>query len=105
MVVVNMAQRSKDMVLAKGAASYDLKTYPGLEHSVSMEEIADVKEFLQTQLPPDSTCQVQLKDPAEMSTKELKDAIRNAGLGSKAVGLMEKSEFVELVQRHRDGKL
>jgi hypothetical protein len=37
--------------------------------------------------------------------KELSAAIRNAGIGSKAVGFMEKSEFVKLVQDHRNGKL
>lgn len=105
MVVVNMAKKSKDMVLAKGAASYHLKTYPGLVHSVSIEEIADVKGFLQKNLPPDATCQVTLKDPSDMSVKELKAAIQGAGLGRKAVGLMEKSEFVKLVQNHRAGKL
>lgn len=54
MVVVDMAQKSQAMVLSKGAASYDLKTYPGLVHSVSIEEIADVKGFLQNTLPPDA---------------------------------------------------
>jgi hypothetical protein len=105
MVVVNMAKRSKEMLLSKGAASYELKTYPGLVHSVSMDEISDVKGFLQTILPPDASCQIKLKDPSEMSVKELREAIRKAGLGSKAVGLMEKGEFVKLVQNHRDGKL
>ena len=46
-----------------------------------------------------------MKDPSEMSVKELKAAIRKAGIGSKAVGLMEKSEFVKLVKDHRDGNL
>ena len=40
-----------------------------------------------------------------MSVKELKAAIRKAGLASKAVGLMEKSEFIKLAQDHRAGKL
>ena len=44
----------------------------------------------------------KLKEPSKMSVKELKEAIRNAGLGSKAVGLVEKSEFVKLVQDHRN---
>ena len=100
-----MAKKSKEMVLSKGASSYQLKTYPGLVHSVSMEEIGDVKGFLQKILPPDANCQIKLKDPSEMSVKELREAIRKAGLGSKAVGLMEKSEFVKLIQNHRNGKL
>ena len=38
-----------------------------------------------------------------MSVKELRAAIRRAGLGSQAVGLMEKSEFVKLLRDHREG--
>ncbi len=105
MVNVNMARRSKEMVTEMGAQNYELKTYPGLVHSVSMEEIQYVKEFLERVVPSDSECQVKLKDPSEMSVKELKAAIRKAGLGSKAVGLMEKSEFVKLVRDHRNGNL
>jgi len=105
MVNINMARRSKEMVTQMGAKNYELKTYPGLVHSVSMEEIQDVKEFLEKVVPSDNECQVKLKDPSEMSVKELRAAIRKAGLGSKAVGLMEKSEFVKLVRDHRNGNL
>lgn len=105
MVTVNMARKSKELVTQKGATNYKLKTYPGLVHSVSPEEIQDVKEFLEGVLPPSNECRVKLKDPSEMSVKELRAAIRRAGLGSKAVGMMEKSEFVKLVRDHRDGKL
>jgi hypothetical protein len=62
-------------------------------------------KFLNAVLPPDETFKVQVKDASDMSVKELKAAIRKAGLGNKAVGLMEKSEFVKLLQDHRDGKL
>ena len=41
----------------------------------------------------------------EMSVKELKAAIRKAGLLSKAIGFMEKREYIDLLQDHRDGKL
>jgi lysophospholipase-2 len=105
MVVVGMATKSQEMVTSKGAKSYELKTYPGLVHSVSMDEIAYVQQFLERVVPASDSCKVQLKDPSEMSVKELREAIRKAGLGQKAVGLMEKSEFVKLVQNHRDGKL
>lgn len=105
MVNINMARRSQEMVMSMGAKSYELKTYPGLVHSVSMEEIAYVKEFLEKVVPSDTEFQVKLKDPSEMSVKELRAAIRKAGIGSKAVGLMEKSEFVKLVRDHRNGEL
>ena len=47
-------------------------------------------QFLAKTLPPDDSCKIKLKDPKDMSIKELKAAIRKAGLGSKAVGLMER---------------
>ena len=41
------------------------------------------------------------KDIAEMSVKELKQAIVEAGLESQSVGFCEKSEFVTLLLEHR----
>ena len=105
MVNINMARRSKEMVSQLGAEKYKLKTYPGLVHTVSMDEVADVKEFLDGVLPSAQECRVKLKDPSDMSVKELRATIRKAGIGSKAVGMMEKSEFVNLVKDYRDGKL
>lgn len=105
MVQHAMAIRSREHVVERGSTSYELKSYNGVQHTVSPEEISDVSMFLAKVLPLDDTCRVKLKDPSEMSIKELRESIRKAGLGSKAVGLMEKSEFVKLVQDHRDGKL
>ena len=105
LVRLENAEESKSTVMEKGATDYTLKTYAGLAHSVNPTEIADVLMFLQKVLPADDTCKIQLKDPSEMSVKELKAAIAKAGLGRQAVGLMEKKEFVDLVKRHRDGKL
>lgn len=44
------------------------------------------------------------KDPEDMSIKELIAAIRSAGLESKAVGFMEKSEFVKLLKDSKSGQ-
>jgi acetyl esterase/lipase len=100
-----MATKSKEKLLELGfRAEYTLQSYP-MPHTVSPQELRDALSFLTSVLPPDDTCKVQLKDPSSMSVKELKAAIAKAGLGSKAVGLMEKSEFVKLVQDHRDGKV
>ena len=41
----------------------------------------------------------EVKDPSVMTIKELKAAIADAGLGQEAAGFVEKSEFVELLQR------
>jgi hypothetical protein len=39
-----------------------------------------------------------LKDPGDMSIKELKHFIATTGLASKAVGLNEKQEFIQLIR-------
>mmetsp|Transcript_13449 Transcript_13449/g.28428 ORF Transcript_13449/g.28428 Transcript_13449/m.28428 type:complete len:310 (+) Transcript_13449:32-961(+) len=104
MVRLPAAKDSQEHVKEKGATNYQLKTYSGLAHSVSPEEISDVITFLLTHLPPSDECKVKVKDPSEMSIKELKAAITKAGLGKNAVGLMEKSEFVELLTKHRVGE-
>ena len=106
MVQYPFAQRSREVVVKeKGATNYELKAYPGVQHTVSQPELADVKTFLQKILPADDTCKITLKDPSDMSVKELKAAIRKAGLTSKAVGFMEKSEFAKLLGDYRNGKL
>ena len=90
--------------MEKGVTNYELKSYP-IPHTVNMDEISTWQSFLQEILPPNDSCRIKLKDPSEMSVKELKAAIAKAGLGQKAVGLMEKSEFVKLLEEHRNGKM
>lgn len=89
------------------ATNYTLKKYEGLQHTVSIEELEDLQLFLVNVLPLDveSECKVRLKDPGDMTVIELKMFIRNAGLESRARGLMEKHEFVKLVRDHRVGNL
>jgi lysophospholipase II len=99
-----LAQKSKNKVQEKGCTNYTIKSYP-IGHTVDMKELSDVLQFLKESVPPDETCRVKVKDVQDMTVKELREAIRNAGLSQKAVGLMEKSEFVRLLQDHRDGKL
>jgi lysophospholipase II len=102
LVAFPFQEKTKRHVVEKGlqADKYTTKSYP-IAHTVSMPEIADVLQFLKTILPDDETCRISVKDPTEMSVKELKAAVKRAGLQSKAVGLMEKSEFVRLLQDHR----
>ncbi|GAX11632.1 lysophospholipase II [Fistulifera solaris] len=99
-----MAEKSQKMLQSKGVQKYELQSYP-IPHTVSPNELAAVKAFLQQVLPPDDTCLVTLPDPSTMSVKELKAEIRNAGLSKQATGLMEKHEFVKLIQDYRQGKL
>lgn len=104
MVQFPMAQKSQELVTGKGIKEYTLETFP-IQHTVSPPELQKMMQFVAKVLPPDDTCRIQLKDPKDMSVKELKAAIRKGGLGGKAVGLVEKSEFIKLVQDHRAGKL
>lgn len=99
-----LAQKTKEKLETAGVKSYTIKSYP-IGHTVDMKELSDVLNFLQGILPSDDACKIKLKDVRDMSVKELREAIRKAGLSRKAVGLMEKSEFVQLLQDHRDGKL
>ena len=64
--------------------------------------IRDVLSFLQRTVPHDAEHVVPLPHPADMSIKELKAAIKDAGLVSKATGFAEKFEFVQLLQEHYD---
>lgn len=104
MVQYSMAEKTKSRLLEAGVESYTLETFP-IPHSVSPEEIRNMMRFVSQIVPEDSTCQIKLKEPKDMSVKELKAAIKKAGLGSKAVGFMEKSEFIKLIEDHRAGKL
>jgi len=104
MVQLSMAEKTKQRLIQAGVENYTLQTF-SIPHSVSPEEIRHMMKFVSRVLPPDDSYKVQLKDPKDMSVKELKAAIKKAGLGSKAVGMMEKSEFIKLVEDHRAGKL
>jgi lysophospholipase II len=105
LVTLTVANRSQKILTeSKGVTNYNLKVYPGLTHSVSAEELDDVMSYLREVLPTDDTYRVVLKDPSAMSVKELKAAIRKAGLSQKAVGFMEKQDFVKLLLQHRAGE-
>ena len=83
-----------------GVEDYTLESFP-IPHSISPPELQKVLAFMAKVLPPDTSYNVQLKDPKDMSVKELKAAIRKAGLST--VGLMEKSEFIKLLTDFRAG--
>jgi len=101
----SMAERSREHVTVKGASNYILKSFATLTHSVNMEELKEVANFLSEMLPHDPSFQVKLKEAKDMSIKELKEVIKKAGISHKAAGFMEKSEWVKLVEDYRNGKL
>lgn len=86
--------------MIQGVTDYTLKYYRGLGHSINMEELRDVLAFLQARLPQDPAYCLKPKAPREMSIKELKAAVRAAGLGARAQGFYEKEEFVRLLEQH-----
>jgi lysophospholipase-2 len=103
MVKYELAEKTKAKLVECGATDYTIKSFP-IQHTVSPDELAHVQQFVRKVLPADDTFKIQLKDPSAMSVKELKAAIKKAGLGPQAVGFMEKSEFIRLLQDHRSGK-
>jgi hypothetical protein len=97
LVGLEAANNSWDAITSKkSVTNYQLVTYPNLAHLVSLKEILDLLAFLKEVIPPDNCCRLKLKDPGNMSVKELRSAIAWAGLGRMAVGLAEKLEFVGL---------
>ena len=86
---------------AQGCKDYDLRSYAGLGHSLSQEEIQHAMAFIAKLLPFNSDLAIPAKDPSDMSVKELKAAIANAGLQAQARGFCEKSEYVKLLLDHR----
>jgi predicted esterase len=99
------AKQTRDYVVGQGATRYELKEYAGMGHTASPAEIRDATAHLLSILPEDKSLCLAPKDPSTMSVKELKAAIVQAGIGSKAVGFSEKHEFVSLLVAHREGKL
>lgn len=99
-VNVGMAQKTKSKLLEMGMNDYDLRLYQ-IPHTISPPELDAAREFLLERLPDDPKFRIQLKDPKSMSVKELKAALRKAGILSQTVGFTEKQEFVKLLESHR----
>ncbi|CAE7482985.1 unnamed protein product [Symbiodinium microadriaticum] len=102
MVRYEWAETTKTEIVRQGSKSYDLRSYVGLGHSLNQEEIMHAMDFLIGILPDDASFAIPVKDPAEMSVKELKEAIRAAGLSMQARGFCEKEEFVVLLKDYRN---
>ncbi|KAK3282425.1 hypothetical protein CYMTET_9836 [Cymbomonas tetramitiformis] len=94
MVPLLFAQMGVSALQSKGIP-LELKTYPGLGHSASPEELAKMDEFLTTRLPQaPATPPPTSEEVSKMSVKELKTY-----LGSKNInfaGCFEKTDLVSL---------
>lgn len=91
------AVKTRDYMLSQGMLKYELKSYEGLGHSVNPKVMVDAVDFIRECLADDASLRLPPPDPRQMSVKELKAAIVEAGLSSQARGFSEKSEFVELL--------
>jgi lysophospholipase-2 len=101
----SLANKSKDILSMKGITNYDIKTYPGMQHTAIQEEIDDAMKFLRDILPPlEDRYQIpiKIKKPVDMSIAELKEAIYREGLYDQARNLVDKQELVTLLQGHRE---
>merc|ERR1712232_119166 len=105
MVQYAMAVKTQKVMIQKGATNYQLKKYPGVQHTVSIDEIKDVESFLVNILPDDINSRIRIKDPSDMTVKELHGLIQTLGLQKKAIGLMEKCELVQLVKDYQNERM
>lgn len=106
-VKYSWAEMTKQRLTSSGTndiKDYELKSFEGVGHTISMDIINDAHLFFQKILPHDPAHTVKPPNPNEMSIKDLLKNIRASGLGQKAAGLSEKHELVALLQGHYDEK-
>lgn len=89
-----------NLLNVQGLRNYNFKSYPGMGHTITMPLLSEITAFLHTLLPARADLCVAPKDPSAMTVKELKAAIKDAGLAAQAQGLMEKQELVKLLASH-----
>jgi predicted esterase len=94
------AMKSKEFLVSKGMTSYKLAMFEGMGHTISLAVLDATIDFIKLYFYQDESFIVRPKPFAEMSVKELKQAVREAGIANKAVGLNEKAEFVALLETH-----
>ena len=85
-----------------GGIGYELKSYAGVGHTVTPAILSYAQAFLLRIIPDAPHLAIQPKAPSEMSVKELKEAVRVAGLGHLARGFYEKQEYVTLLESHNN---
>lgn len=97
-------KKTQDGISKFGVTDYELKSYNGVGHTITMEIVHDAEIFIKKILPYDISYIVKAKDPKDMSVKELLKAIKSNGLASKAIGLSEKSEYIKLLEDYYKSK-
>lgn len=92
------AIQTKEFLLSKGASSYRFVGIEGMGHSISLSVLESCVDYFKERLSHAEQFIVKPKPFKEMSVKELKQAVREAGLAAHAVGFNEKAEFVQLLE-------
>ena len=100
-VIYDHAEKTRKHVTDKGLLSYTVRAFDGVGHTVSPEIMQTALTFLKKVLPDAPDMAIKPKPASEMSVKELKEAIRKAGLYSRSLGFFEKREYVELLEEHQ----
>ncbi len=101
LVSLTYAEKTKHFLEQQGVRTYELKTFTGVGHTLSMDMIEASKTFLHQRLPqhkaeePDVV--VLPRHPRELSMKEIKELVKEFRLQGKTIGLTEKSEYVSLL--------
>jgi hypothetical protein len=99
-----MAVSTKTHLEKLGFSGYNLRDFRNMGHTVDGKAFEEAARFMASVLPPDwqgSAASNSSKEPAEMSVKELKEAVRAAGLSAEAQGFTEKKEYVDLLTKSR----
>ena len=99
-VIFDHAEKTRKHVTDKGLKSYTVKSFMNVGHTVNPDMIKAAVEFITSRLPDAPELCIKPKSPSDMTVKELKEAIRRAGLLSKSLGFYEKREFVDLLEEH-----
>ena len=103
-MIYQWALNTKSFLTSAGITNLELKSFENVPHTVTPEILTQSLSFIREVLPNDPKYVIPMKEPKEMSIKELKNAIKNAGLLSKTLGFVEKSEYVRLLQDYLENK-
>lgn len=86
-----------DFARAVEAMENRMKKYRSATGSTVSGKIYEKNAF-SNEIQSETKTESQMKNPEDMSIRELKAAVRSAGLENDAIGFMEKSEFIKLLK-------
>lgn len=96
MVQYKWALQTREWLEEAGATNYSLQALKGVEHTITVDELQSAANFIQQSLNlVDDTKKMQ-----DMDINELYLAIEKAGLGDQAIGLLEKQDLFDLLDKH-----